>query len=215
LIKNVIIIAFAAVLAAGNHHPIYAGECPYPEEYVVALEEGPNSTLFEYAIGCLVGSHIEQGKLWAGPNTAAAFAEMRADPYQPRIVKAASALLSSSWADVGDHRQKLFRIVARRGVAQLDSTDVFVMLLTSTPQFYRGIYEEMAILRDCRAVDVLRTRYGELRTNPERGFADEILDLLNCLYHIPCNEAVLAAEQFLSEEKDQKLRERIQRVVDR
>lgn len=215
MIKNVVIVAFAAVLAAGNHHSIYAGECPYPEEYVVALEEGPESAQFEYAILCLVGSRIEHGKLWAGPNTAAAFEKMRADPYRPRIVKATSALLSGSWADVGDHRQKLFRIVALRGVAQLDSTDVFAMLLTSTPQFYRGIYEEMAILQDCRAVDVLRTRYGELRTNPERDFADEVLDLLNCLYHIPCNEAVLAAEQLLSEEKDQELCERIKRVVDR
>jgi hypothetical protein len=73
----------------------------------------------------------------------------------------------------------------------------------------------MAILQDCRAVSVLSTRYAELRRQPERGYPDELLDLLSCLYHIPCPQAVTLAVELYSRETDDGLRSRLQRVVER
>ena len=78
-----------------------------------------------------------------------------------------------------------------------------------------NFYQDMAILQDCRAVPLLRKRYLELRGHSERGYYEEILDVGNCLYHIPCDEAVRTARELEATEKDARLRDRLRRIVSR
>ena len=194
-----------------------AGECvDAEEEYVRALERGPGSEGFEYAVYCLGSNPIVDGRRWAGPNAAAAFAAVRADTLKPRLARALASLRTTSWADTADHRFGLYSIAARRGIARIDSVDVFRALLESRASVDSwDVYESLAILQDCRAVDVLRDRYLELRQDANLGYPDEILDVANSLYHVPCPEAVRAAQELAATERDARLRERLRRVATR
>ena len=195
-----------------------AGECVDGDgEYTAVLERGPGSEGFDYAISCLGKNPIVWGRYWAGPNAAAAFAILRADTLKPRLSKVLPKLLGTSWADSADHRFVLYSIAARRGISRIESIDVFDALVNSRfeQSDWKTIYEDIAILQDCRAVDLLRQRYQDLRAYPDRGYEEEILDVPSCLYHIPCKEAVSTARTLEAKETDPRLRERLRRVVDR
>lgn len=198
----------------------HAGECVDREsEYVAALERGPGSEGFGYAVTCLGSSPILDGRRWAGPNAAAAFAELRADTLKPRLARVLATLRTTSWADSADRRFRLYGIAARRGIPRIDSVDVFDALVASRPvvESWDGplVYEGMAVLEDCRAVTFLRDRYRELRRDAKRGYPNEILDVADCLYHIPCREAVRAAHELAATERDARLRERLRRIETR
>jgi hypothetical protein len=197
-----------------------AGECVDGEdEYVAALERGPGSEGFDYAISCLGFNPIVDGHRWAGPIAAAAFAELRADTLKTRIAKVLATLRTTTWADSADHQVGLYSVAARRGIARIDSVDVFRALLKSRTDLdtWDGlrVYEGLAVLEDCRAVDFLRERYRELRRDAGRGYPDEILDVASCLYHIPCREAVRTAQELAATEHDERLRERLRRIATR
>jgi len=213
---------FLLVLTCGLLSPSAsrAGECVDGEdEYVAALERGPGSEGFDYAISCLGSNPIVWDHQWAGPNAAAAFRELRADTLKPRLAKALATLRTTSWADSADHRFRFYSMAARHGIARIDSVDVFDALVESRPVHEswdgRLVYEGMAVLEDCRAVDVLHDRYLELRRDASRGYPSEILDVASCLYHIPCREAVHAAQELAATERDARLRERLRRVATR
>jgi hypothetical protein len=193
-----------------------AGECADPPaEYVAALEAGPSAEYFEYAVSCLGMSPVIGGRLWAGPSAASRFAEMRADTLRPRIARAVSRMLATSWADGQYRRTSLYMVAASRGIGTLDTVDVFTGLVAQGVPFESGTYESMAVLADCRAVAVLTARYRALRGGAPVGYPDENFDVLNSLYHIPCKEAVAAARSLLSGEHDPKMRDRLRKVVER
>jgi hypothetical protein len=216
--------AIAALVFLGGVLPLgldnaFSGECGEGEDtYLATFEAGPWSdpSGFQESGNCLGGSwRLVDGPLWAGPIAAQRFAARRGDPRRARIASAVSALMNTAWADSADHRSWLLRIAAGRGIARIDSTDVFGDLFGGASVFYLGAYQDMAILQDCRAVGVLSARFEQLRGKPEAGYSDEVLDLLNCLYHIPCAQAKALATELLSREKDSRLRGRLQRVLNR
>ncbi len=216
MIQRKAIPLLVLIIGLVSQPEVKGGECLYDrEDFIAALEAGVGSELFDGAIYCLCQSPIIRTEYWAGPNAAAVFRECRNDPLRPRIIAATAALLHTSWAGEAENRQVLCRLVARFGVAQLDTFDVFAEVVASTQGNYHGGREELAILRDCRAVDVLLDEYRMLRTIQYRGDFDGAIDILSCLYHIPCERAILAAKTLLAEEDDQKLRSRIQLVIDR
>lgn len=220
VIRRIWTIGVAALLLGTAQSASRAGECPAGdtvEPYLRVLREGPGSPDFDYAVYCLGGNPIVDSERWAGPIAAATFARLRSDPHRGRLIEVVRPLLATPWADSSDHRQQLYAMLARRGIAKLDTIDVFTMLMGPGKPFYLNIYPDVAALQDCRAVPLLRSRYAELRVHPERGgyFEQEILHLINCLYHIPCPEAVEAARQLRAGESDKTLRERLERVINR
>jgi hypothetical protein len=207
----VLVVALAALGAAGAH----AGECvESPEAYVADLERGPAAAEFRYAIGCLADACRIGTTLWAGPNAAARFAAQRSDTLRTRIAAAVTDLLTSVWADEGENRRALYRIAAGYGIARLDTVDVFARLFTPGTHPWHGDYVDMAILRDCRAVGLLRSRYDELRAHPELGYTDEIIDLLSCLYHLPCEAATTMATDLVAGETEARLLDRLAKVLE-
>jgi len=166
-------------------------------------------------VSCLGFSPSVEGRLWAGPSAAARFAELRADTLRPRITRAVSKLLTSSWADSLSRRTSLYRVAASRGIATLDTVDVFTGLVAPGIPFEFGTYESIAVLADCRAVGILAARYRTLRDGAPISYAGESFDVLNSLYHIPCNKAVAAARSLLSGEHDPVMRERLRKIVER
>jgi hypothetical protein len=193
-----------------------AGECvDRPEDYVATFEAGPSAEGFDYAVECLSSNQVVEGRLWAGPIAAAGFARMRADTLRPRIARAVSALLRTSWAKDRGRRRLLYEVAARRGIASIDSVDVFTQLVPPMAPLDFETYEPLAILADCRAVGVLEERYHSLRGGAPMRYPDEILDVLSCLYHIPCKQAVVAARRMRSSERDPRMRERLRRIIER
>src|SRR5688572_12134503 len=99
-------LALVVLLLACGGSKAAGGECVDGiAEYVAALEAGPSDRLFDYALSCL--SSRTEGRLWAGPNAAAEFAALRADTLRPRLGRALSNLMVSSWADSADRRERL------------------------------------------------------------------------------------------------------------
>lgn len=214
--KCLSILVVVAALVAGSISPLFAGECVESRKfYVAVLEEGPAEPGFEYAFYCLGSNPLIDGRLWAGPTTAARFRELRADSLRDRISSVVSTLLASAWAESADHRHRLIQVAARAGVAKLGTLDVFTELVGSSEKPYYGLYEELALLQDCRSVDYMQRRYEQLRRGAPEVYSEEILDLLSGLYHIPCKRAVEVALQLEAQETDGRLRERLRRVIDR
>lgn len=211
LMLMVLVVALAALGVADAH----AGECVERSvAYVADLERGPAAAEFQYAVWCLSDACRLGTTLWAGPNAAARFAAQRGDTLRPRIAAAVTALLTSAWADEGDNRRDLYRIAAGYGIARLDTLDVFARLFTPDSRPRHGDYVSMAILQDCRAVGLLRPRYDALRAHPEVGYADEIVDLLSCLYHVPCEAATTMATDLAAVETEARLLARLAKVLE-
>lgn len=205
-----------AFMVAAGSPPAHAGECVEPRPNMVTIfERGPDDPGFDWVIRCL-NFHCGRGtNLWAGPQAASSFAEARADTLAPRIGAAAARLLNDAWAQDPDHRRELLAVAAGQGIARLDSVDVFAELFTAGRRYLRTDYVLMAILRDCRGVEVLGGRYAALRADPSQGYEHEVVDMLSCLYHLPCEEATSLAAELFATETDAFLRERLQRVLDR
>lgn len=193
-----------------------AGECVDGREaYIAALEAGPGDEAFDYATYCVDYDGVLRGALWAGPNAAQAFAAIRADTLRRRIELALTHLHRSAWADSGDNRQRLYGIAAHNAIERIDGIDVFTARFSGGGPWEYGAYEGMAILQDCRAVDVLLRRYFVLRARPNPRDADEIISVLNCLYHIPCAQSREVAQRLFAIESDKTLRARLRNVIDR
>ncbi|MBK7190489.1 MAG: hypothetical protein IPO18_12130 [bacterium] len=207
-------LTLAGVLVLGAALPSWAGDCVgQRREFVASLERGPADRDFDWMLRCLNRHCWLDTRLWAGPQAASAFARARADTLAPRIGAAAARLLGDPWAQDPDHRRELLAVAAGQGIAWLDSVDVFAELFPAAS--LRTDYVLMAILRDCRGVEVLRSRYTALRTDPSKAGAEEAVDVLSCLYHLPCDEATKLAADLLAVETDEYLRGRLQRVLDR
>lgn len=204
----------AGVLALGVASPSRAGDCVgQRRDFVAAVERGPGDRDFEWKLSCL-NRHCWLGtRLWAGPQAASAFARARADSLVPRIEAAAARLLGDPWAQEPEHRRELLAVAAGHGIARLDSVDVFAELFPAG--CLRIEYVLMAILRDCRGVEVLRGRYAALSADPSQGYEQEAVDVLSCLYHLPCDEATSLAADLLAAETDEYLRGRLRRVLER
>lgn len=193
-----------------------SGECVDGREaYVAALEAGPGDEGFEYASYCVDYDAVIRAPFWAGPNAAAAFAAARADTLRARIERAITRLHRSAWADSADHRQRLYSIAAHNAIARIDSVDVFTARFAGGGPWEFDAYEEMAILQDCRAVEVLLQRYVALRARPNPQYPGESVSVLNCLYHIPCAQSREVAKRLFATEPDAGLKERLRKVIDR
>jgi hypothetical protein len=215
-LRSAILVATFLAGAASRVSTAVAGECvDRPEDYVATLEAGPSDDGFEYAVSCLGLNQVVEGRLWAGPIAAAGFRALRADPLRPRIARAVTALLATPWAASENSRRRLYLLAARRGIGTLDSVDVFTRLVPRQASDWMETYEAFAILADCRAVPVLAARYEALRSGGPGQYPDESLDVLSCLYHIPCREAVVVARRMLVGERDPKVRARLRRIIDR
>jgi hypothetical protein len=213
---SLVAICLALVACSTPATPAWAGECvEYGERYVVALEAGTTDPYFETAVDCFGSMPISDGTKWAGPVAAAKFEARRQDPLRPRILAAIEQLALSKWAQDRVNLQMLYRIAARWGVAEFNGTDVFEALLSVERVGYHGVREDLAILGDCRAASVLRSQYRALDPKRDKGGMDIAEDILSCLYHIPCDEAISVARELLEGEEDLHLQERIQRVIDR
>ncbi|MBK7670770.1 MAG: hypothetical protein IPJ24_05140 [bacterium] len=209
-------LILTGVLVLGAALPAQAGECVEARPAMVTIfERGPDDPDFDWVIRCL-NYHVPRGtNLWAGPQAASAFAHARADTLAPRIGAAAARLLGDPWAQDPDHRRELLAVAAGQGIARLDSVDVFAELFPAGQRYRRTDYVLMAILRDCRGVEVLRGRYAALRADPSKEGAEEAVNVLSCLYHLPCDAATQLAADLLGTETDEYLRGRLQRVLDR
>lgn len=193
-----------------------AGECyDSDEDYVGILEAGPEQQDFEYALSCLSSVSQDDGGRWAGPNAADRFARLRADPLRDRIARTIATLLKSGWADSNDNRTQLYCLAASRGIAVIDSIDIFDSLVAYPDKVGLGLYKYLAILQDCRAVDFVAGRYERWRADRATEHPGEAGAMVNCLYHIPCKRATEVAQKLLSNERDPDLRARIHRVLER
>lgn len=194
----------------------YAGECIDSEgEYVAVLEAGPAQQDCGYALYCLSSVSQDDGGRWAGPLAANRFARFRADPLRGRIANVVTKLLKTGWADSNDNRTQLYGLAASRGIAKIDSIDVFDTLVAQPDKVGFELYRYLAILQDCRAVDFVASRYERLRTDSVTERAGEADDIVNCLYHIPCKRAIEVSKRLLLTERDPDLRARIHRVLER
>lgn len=202
-----------------------AGECTESDEgYVAALERiasaGPpfqESEAF-YCLSCVTEDYFR----WAGPNAAARFRSCRESPLRERIARACVPFLDAApGADsLGQApRAAAAALLACYGFGQVGGHDIFATLSTEGTARDRLEPERLmalAALRDARTAAFLRKSYDAL---PARMAKDErrrtISSIINCLYHLPGDDAIQLAIRIRQGEKDPELRARAERVIHR
>lgn len=200
-------LALCLAVAFGTSFAI-GGECLFHDEYVAAYEQGDLNTY------CLTYQRFTETNRWAGPVSAEKIAERRQSPYRDRILEASKRYLEShkSSEEFDDILYDVSRVLAHHGIAQLDSLDVYEILV-SRPTSVRLV--DLAILGDRRATKFIEVRYRRIRDALSPSYTGEaLISLLNALYHIPGDEALRLA-QDIAESEDGILRERALRVLER
>lgn len=202
--------------------PAMAGECVYPESYVECLEHySPGQQWVQHEQGycffCLKYNGDFFSHRWAGPIAADYFKSRREDRYRDRIGMACVRIISDR-AQCGSVTDEFgyaaAGVLAHYGIASANEYDVYSILI-QRPDKIDLI--DLAALGDPRSVQWLSARYDSLRAiGLEKPFnRTAIQDVLNCLYHIPGQEAVDLARTIEAKETDANLRSRAHRVLSR
>lgn len=193
------------------------------EYYIRILEEnihsGPTHELYE-AFSCLVCTGDLKGNRWAGPTTRDIFNKCKNSPFRQRIISACLPYLElpEGTNDPKDLRFHALLVLSYCGVDKIDDYDVFHgITLTKPPNDYwfRQKFMAMAALGDPRTVDFIASTYDSVRALGAEEHTEDLITLLNCLYHIPGKEAVDLAEAIKSKETVEILVRRADRVVQR
>ena len=207
-----------AMMASGA----YAGECTEGIAfYVQRLEhlsrQNPPDIDFD-VLSCL-SCHPEDPSRWAGRIAAKRFAECRNSPFRNRIAAACVVYLNNTTGGVSEvYAERAALLLAFYGFNKIGDYDIFQALTSGwRVSGYPPIEKLMALaaLQDRRTVTFLSEIYDTLQTGEVARHGEYIAGILNCLYHIPGDDAVELAERIYKETVDMHLRERAQRVISR
>jgi hypothetical protein len=210
----------SASFLASPLSPVYAGECSDgAQDYLTCIErfaEGLTDARPLHCLGCLRWDGHAARNRWAGPNAAARFRSCRKSSLRPRLATAGRRILDGHLETGGSRTlvRELLRTLAHYGIDRVGEHDVFQLLTANSETLF---YIDLASLGDPRTVPLLRTRYQALRDRGLGSDADreELVAVLNCLYHVPTAAAVRLAAEIRDAESDPLVVERAQLVVDR
>ncbi|MBK8233703.1 MAG: hypothetical protein IPK72_24780 [Candidatus Eisenbacteria bacterium] len=215
-----VVLAVMAMVATARAGECAAGEKDYLGDLEQMVREGPPYRYRE-AFWCLSRRCLpEDWRRWAGPLAARQFADCRTSLYRDRIAAACLPLLadSSESRDEFSPRGAAAALAAGYGFSNLGSHDLFEIVtdairVGSHPPDSR--FALLAIMQDPRTMAFLRAYHASLagRSSPERD--GPLRDILNCLYHVPGDSALVLAREIARSELTADLKERARRVLDR
>ncbi len=111
-------------------------------------------------------------------------------------------------------RYEAARTMAHYAIGTANSEDIYTILITHRDD---PPWLDLAVLGDHRTVNFIRELYSLRRPLgvEQRANAEALIAMLNCLYHLPTDDAVNLARGLISTETDPKLRDRLTLVIDR
>lgn len=225
--SRLLVLASIVVIAAKLTSRAAAGEVHCegrPEEWVAALERWDRSApawRLRDALGCMRcmgGSSVR----WAGPIAAARFEECRNSPWRDRIAAACAPLLEDS-----THLSPFYEetvavmaagLLASLGVGEVAGHDTFQILTEQSVGARRlGVHNlvALAVLADPRTVGFLAAGYDSLPATDASQHEWQVKGLLNCLWHLPGQDAIELTIRIRDTEADPRLKERADRVIQR
>ncbi len=223
--------AFRALLLSMLLAPcmVSAGECTRTEEeYLRILEQGtesarsaapPSSGEISEALNCLVYWRMDQGR-WAGPRTAAHFANLHHSPFRERFVAACTPYLLGRGRVAEAVRPTIAfeaaTALAMCGVAESGGRDIFGVLIQGDPQGPTRVpFVALASLADRRTLAFLRARYDSLTSLPSAPDARYWkTQIVNCLYYLPGDSVVSFAEVIATSDPDTAVVARARHVLE-
>jgi len=220
----IFLLLLSLVFIEGNFHILHSGECTrYTEYYIRILEEDIHSNLnpgLREAFSCLVCEGDLRGNRWAGPTTREIFNKCKNSPFKERIIVVCLPYLDLPVGtnDLTYLRFHALKLLAYYGTNKICDYDVFQLLLSEKPtnQYtFRTYLMALAALGDPRTVNFIAATYDSIRTTGVDEHTEDLIALLNCLYHIPGKEAVTLAKSIKSNESVEILIRRAKRVIDR
>jgi hypothetical protein len=206
---------------------VLSGECTSPDsEYLTALEQLGSGTrsmplgeVYE-AFSCLRCDTNDWGR-WAGPMAAARFEGCRRASFRDRLAAACAPLLGDTTSLSADRfipRYEAAKLLASYGIARVGQNDVFLIITKEIwPRRHLSTtdYMALAVLRDPRTLDFLSSDYNSTLGNTSAQRPSQICDIVNCLYHIPADSALVLARDIDARESDPRIRERCGHVIGR
>ncbi|MCA9726859.1 MAG: hypothetical protein KC729_04190 [Candidatus Eisenbacteria bacterium] len=220
------LLATLLMLALSGLMPAWSGECTEGESRLLSRLEYWNGRSFagdpracgeiSGALRCLVYNRIDLLH-WAGPNTAGYFQSLRDSPLRPRVVSACTPLLTApECSPYGDLGLQAAEDLAMFGVKQANGHDILGILVDrSRSSQTRLPYLALAAIGDSRVLAVLRTTYDSLSVGARDEAASyEILQLVNCLYHLPGDSSVAFAAAITDADPDTAVVARARHVVE-
>jgi hypothetical protein len=218
LVEILIIVAWCF----GGYELASSGECPNGPEYYLECLEGKNpvseldncSDPF-HCFWCV--GHLYQGlERWASDREAKRMREFREVAYHDRLVAVAQKYLDDPGAS-DPTRQAAAEALAFQGIGRVGGHDVF-SILVGEPRHevpFRDWYV-LAALGDPRTVELARKEYARLKKiDPatDRLAQPALLNIVDCLYHIPGNAAPHLLRELAATETNAELRDELKRVV--
>jgi hypothetical protein len=200
------LVAFCLALVACSTPatPARAGECvEYGVRYVVALEAGTTDPYFETAVDCFGSMPFQTARSGLVPSPPRSSRPGVRIPCVRGFLAAIEQLALSKWAQDRVNLQMLYRIAARWGVAEFKGRTCLKRFFPPIPR--RAItgcariwpsWVTAAPHQSCAA-----STCG-LDPKRDKGGIDLAEDILSCLYHIPCDEAISVARELLEGEED-------------
>jgi hypothetical protein len=218
-------ITFVIVLGSCfcGYELAWGGDCPSDTEYYLECLEGKNP---EYGleekcpepVQCFwcVG-YLKQGlDRWASDREARRIREFRDSPYHDRILAIAEKYLDDpEGSDAA--RRAAAGALAFQGVRIAGGHDVFSILVGDPPRPV-GLYDwyVLAALGDPRTVELARDEYVRLKqVDPVTDSVAQakLLNIVDCLYHIPEKSAEDLLRELGRTETNAELREELNRAV--
>jgi hypothetical protein len=172
------------------------------------------------AMSCLQ-CRTEHSWKWAGPIAAAQFEECRQAQIRQRLTAACTPLISdSTYQDYGNFvtRYRVAALLASYGIGRVDGEDIFRILAVEKHrrfEFEPIDYMALAILQDRRTLSFLASDYASLSKIDSRRRTDRVIAILNCLYHVPGDSALVLARTIGQQEGADLIGKRVSRVLAR
>lgn len=147
---------------------------------------------------------------WSGPIAAAYIRTCRESPLRDRIAAVCRVYLGDSEG----LRYEAARTMAHYAIGTSNGEDIYSILVSHRDD---PPWLDLAVLGDPRTVTFIRELYSLRRPLgvEKRENVEKLIAMLNCLYHIPTDEAVKQARELSSTETDPLLRERLALVIHR
>ena len=199
------------------------GECPSGWEYYLECLEG-NNPVSELEDKCpepyrcfwCVGQLQQELDRWASEREARRFREFREIGYHDRLVAVAWKYLDDPNTS-DDTRWAAAEALAFQGVGRVGSHDVYLILAGDPPhRVPLPWWYDFAALGDPRTVELARSEYARLKQiDPatDNLARPTLMNIIDCLYHIPGEGALDLLRELALAETDAGLRDELQRVV--
>lgn len=199
---------------------VHSGECKWGAEFYLTCLEGHNQNSSDcpdpYKSFSCVGIIRKELDRWASDREAKRILEFRNISYHDRLVGLAVAYLDDSTSS-SDTKAVAVEVLAFQGIKTIQDYDVFEMLVKQSQWNMNFItWYVLAALGDARTVDFARQEYKRIRNQGAvRGVPPRplLMELIDCLYHIPGDEAVELAHELAAGETDKALRDRLNHVA--